>query len=167
MAEAPKVGLRPMLPDDGGVLIAIFRASIEALTGDDYDAEQQDAWMAAADDEDAFTGRLAGSLALVATLNGSPVGFASMVGADRIDMLYVHPAAARSGVGSKLVDALERLAAARGAKRMTADVSDSAREFFAARGYRAEMRQMVDRGGTWLGNTAMTKTLVASREAVQ
>ena len=37
-------------------------------------------------------------------------------------MLYVHPAAAGQGVGTMLVDALEKLAAARGAKRLTADV---------------------------------------------
>jgi putative acetyltransferase len=160
MAEArPKFNLRPMLPDDGPALTGIFRASIEELTGDDYDAEQQDAWMAAADDEEAFAARLAGELTLVATLNGSPVAFASLQGADHIDMVYVHPAAARSGVASMLVDALERLAGSRGAARITADVSDSAREFFDGRGYHSEMRNMVMRGDAWLGNTAMAKTI--------
>jgi putative acetyltransferase len=150
-----------MLPADAPALVAIFRASIEELAAEDYDVEQQDAWMAAADDEEAFAAKLAGGLTLVATLNGSPVGFAMLEGAERIDMLYVHPAVARSGVGTMLVDALERLAGARGARRLTTDASDSAREFFAARGYRAEMRQMVERGGAWLGNTAMVKTLAA------
>ena len=32
----PKPGLRPFLPDDVPVLAAIFAASIEELTGDDY-----------------------------------------------------------------------------------------------------------------------------------
>jgi len=165
MAEArPKFSLRPMLPDDSPALIAIFRASIEELTGDDYDADQQDAWMAAADDEEAFAARLAGQLTLVVTLNGSPVAFASLQGGNHIDMVYVHPAAVRSGVASMLVDALERLAASRGADHMTADVSDSAREFFAARGYGAEMRNMVMRGDAWLGNTAMTKTITDLEE---
>ena len=48
-------------------------------------------------------------------MDGSPVGFASLEGNDEIDMLYVHPAAAGQGVGTMLVDALEKLAAARGA----------------------------------------------------
>ena len=48
-------------------------------------------------------------------MDGSPVGFASLEGADDIDMLYVHPAAAGQGVGTMLIDALEKLAAARGA----------------------------------------------------
>ena len=42
--------LRPFLPTDTPVLAAIFAASIEGLTGDDYSEAQQEAWMAAADD---------------------------------------------------------------------------------------------------------------------
>ena len=51
-------------------------------------------------------------------------------------MLYVHPAAgADTASRTMLVDALEKLAAARGAGRLTADVSDAAVDFFAKRGF--------------------------------
>ena len=33
----PKPALRPMLPSDGPLLIAIFQDSVEMLTEDDYD----------------------------------------------------------------------------------------------------------------------------------
>jgi putative acetyltransferase len=122
--EQPKLGLRPYLPGDAPLLAEIFRASVEELTGDDYDPGQQAAWVAAADDEDAFAKRLAGALTLVAIMQGAPVGFASLAGAEEIDMLYVHPAAARQGVADLLVDALEKLAAGRGAKRLKADASE-------------------------------------------
>lgn len=154
--------LRPMLPADGPVLAAIFRASIEELTGDDYTEGQQAAWAAAADDEDAFTARLAGNLTIIATLAGSPVAFASLKGSDHLDMLYVHPAAVRQGVAGLLCDALEKLAAARGAKRLTTDASDTARAFFEARGFVAQRRNTVPRGDEWLGNTSMEKALAAS-----
>lgn len=160
MAEAhPTYGLRPMLPDDAAMLAEIFRDSIEGLTGDDYAPGQQDAWASAADDEADFAGRLGRQLTLVATLRQSPVGFASLRGADIIDMLYVHPAAARQGVATMLVDALEKLAAARGATRLTTEASDTARDFFGRRGYVAQQRSTVMRGGEWLGNTAMLKQL--------
>ena len=68
--------------------------------------------------------RLGDALTLIATLDGSPVGFAALKGRDQIDMLYVHPAVARQGVATMLVDALEKLAAARGAERLVTDVSD-------------------------------------------
>src|SRR5512132_2464070 len=116
----PNPALRPFLPADAPRLAEIFRASIAELTGDDYSEAQQEAWSASADDAGAFAARLAGALTLLGTIDGSPVGFASLAGREQLDMLYVHPAAAGQGVGSMLLDALEKLAASRGAGRLTA-----------------------------------------------
>ncbi len=76
-----------------------------------------------------------GQLTLVATMEGTPVAFASLKGADEVDMVYVHPAVARQGAGTMLLDALEKLAGARGAKKLTVEASDTARDFFEGRGY--------------------------------
>ena len=155
----PKPALRPFLADDTPMLAAIFVAAIEELTGEDYSEAQQQAWASAADDEEAFAKRLAGELTLIATLQNSPVGFASLKGADHIDMLYVHPGAAGQGVASMLCDALEKLAGGRGAKALTVDASDNAEGFFAKRGYEARQRNTVTVNGEWLANTTMQKTL--------
>ena len=155
----PQPALRPFLAADTPVLAAIFAAAIEQLTGDDYSEAQQQAWAGAADDEDEFGKRLAGSLTLVATLQNSPVGFASLKGGNQIDMLYVHPGAVGQGVAAMLIDALEKLAAGRGAKALTVDASDNALEFFAKRGYAAKQRNTVTVNGEWLANTTMEKTL--------
>src|SRR6266478_7582792 len=157
----PKPGLRPFLPADTPVLAAIFVAAIEELTGDDYSEAQQQAWASAADDEEAFGKRLAGQLTLIATLQNSPVGFASLKGADHIDMLYVHPSAAGQGVASMLCEALEKLAGGRGAKSLTVDASDNAQGFFAKRGYVAKQRNTVTVNGEWLANTTMQKSLTS------
>jgi putative acetyltransferase len=160
IAEAfPKMALRPFLPADGPLLADIFRESIAELTGDDYSEAQQEAWAEAADDERAFAAKLAKATTIVATLGGSPVGFAALAGADVIDMLYVHPAVSRQGVGTMLLDALEKLAAGRGAGRLTVDASDSARTFFETHGYVPQQRNSVSRAGEWLANTTMQKTL--------
>jgi putative acetyltransferase len=162
MAQAhPKLALRPMLPTDVPLLREIFRDAIEELTADDYSEAQQEAWASAADDEADFGKKLSGQLTLVATLAGSPVGFASLAGKDKIDMLYVHPAAAGQGVAAMLVDALEKLAGARGAARLTVDASDSARSFFEKRGYVAQQRNTVSVGDEWLANTTLHKQLPA------
>ena len=105
----PKAALRPYLAEDGPVLAAIFVASIEGLTGDDYSEAQQEAWAAAVDDEVEFGQRLASGLTLVATLEGVPVGFASLKGKDHVDLLYVHPDAVGQGVASMLWAALSDL----------------------------------------------------------
>ena len=106
-----------------------------------------------ADDEEQFGKRLASELTLIATLQNSPVGFASLKGADHIEMLYVHPSAAGQGVATMLCDALEKLAGARGAKILTVDASDNAQEFFRKRGYVDKQRNTVTVNGEWLANT--------------
>jgi putative acetyltransferase len=151
--------LRPFLPADTPILAAIFVASVEGLTGDDYGEAQQEAWAAAVDDETAFGRRLASQLTLVATIDGVPVGFASLKGKDQIDHVYVHPGAVGQGVAAALCDALEKLAASRGAKSLTVDASDNAAEFFARRGYEAQQRNTVSLNGEWLANTTMQKAL--------
>ena len=155
----PKPALRPFLAADTPVVAAIFVAAIQELTGDDYSEAQQEAWAAAAEDEDEFGKKLAGELTLIATMQNSPVGFASLRGTDTIDMLYVHPSVVGQGVGAMLCDALEKLAGARGAKILTVDVSDNAQEFFLKRGYVGKQRNTVTINGEWLANTTMQKTL--------
>ena len=155
----PKLALRPMLPADAPLLAEIFRESVIELTGDDYSEAQQEAWAAAAEDEQGFAKRLGQQLTLIATLEGSPIGFISLAGADTVDMLYVHPAAAGQGAAAMLADAIEKLAASRGAAKLKVDASDSALGFFQKRGYVAKQRNSVAREGEWLATTSMEKQL--------
>jgi putative acetyltransferase len=162
-----QLAMRPMLQDDVPLLAEIFRASIEELAGEDYSEAQQEAWASAADDEEAFGARLARELTLVATHGGAAIGFASLADSTRIDMLYVHPAAAGQGAGAMLCDALEKLAAARGGKELSVDASDSARGFFERRGFVAKTRNTVSLGGEWFANTTMVKPLGAPSGRMQ
>ncbi|MFL5107775.1 MAG: GNAT family N-acetyltransferase [Xanthobacteraceae bacterium] len=160
MARAhPSLALRPFLPADAPLLAEIFRASVEELTADDYSEAQQQAWAAIAQDEEAFGARLADRLTLIATLEGSPVGFVSLEGPEHLDMLYVHPAVAGQGVGTMLCDALEKIAAGRGTPRLSVEASDSARDFFGRRGYVPQRRNTVSCRGEWLASTTMEKAL--------
>lgn len=166
MARAhPKLALRPYLAEDTPLLADIFRASVSELTAEDYSEAQQRAWASAADDEAAFGKKLGSQLTLIATLEGSPVGFASLASGNKIDMLYVHPAVVGQGIGAMLIDALEKLAGSRGAAKLVVDASDSARGFFEKRGYVAQQRSTVTVGDEWLANTTLSKHLAAKREA--
>jgi putative acetyltransferase len=166
MATAhPKLALRPFLPVDTPLLAEIFRESVMELTAEDYTEAQQQAWVSAADDLEAFARRLGGQLTLIATLQGSPVGFASLESAGKIDLLYVHPAAAGQGIGAMLSDALEKLAANRGAEKLTVDASDTACGFFEKRGFVAQQRNSISVGDEWLANTTLAKSLSPKPEA--
>ncbi|HKN26826.1 MAG TPA: GNAT family N-acetyltransferase [Roseiarcus sp.] len=155
------VTLRPYVPADARRCADIFRSTIEELASDDYDPDQCEAWASAADDEHAFAARLAGALTLIAVIDGATAGFASLKGGDVIDMLYVDPEFAGQGAGRALVDALTKLAAARGAKRLTAEASEVAKPLFERLGFTAEKRNLVRVGDEWLANTTMVKSLAA------
>jgi len=157
--------MRPLLPADVLLLAEIFRVSIEELTADDYSEAQRAAWAETADDVEEFGARLSGALTLVATFGGAAVGFASLTDNSRIDMLYLHPAAAGQGAGAMLCDALEKLAAARGSKELEVEASDSARGFFEKRGFVAKTRNTVSLAGEWLANTTMVKPLAAAKRS--
>ncbi|NJL50527.1 MAG: GNAT family N-acetyltransferase [Blastochloris sp.] len=154
----PTIALRPFLPADALTAAAIFEASIGELAAEDYSDAQLAAWIASLDEE-GLAERLAGQLALVASVGGEIAGFASLVENRIIDMLYVHPEMARQGVATALVDALEKLAAARGASTLEVEASDTAEPFFRQRGYLPERRNTKVLGEEWLGNTAMRKSL--------
>ena len=160
-----KASLRPYLPADAPLLALIFQESVEVLAEDDYDPDQRAAWASVADDVGAFAKRLAGGLTIVALADGSPVGFASLAGADKLDLLYVHPDYAGQGIGAMLADALEKLAGARGAAHLTSDASDNAVPFFQKRGYEPQSRNSVIIGDEWLANTTMRKALGAKGQA--
>jgi len=88
-----------------------FYCCRRGIDDDDYSEAQREAWPAA-DDEEQFGKRLAPNNT-DRELQNSPVGFASLKGADHIDMLH-SPRRHRQGVASMLCDALEKLAGGRG-----------------------------------------------------
>lgn len=151
--------LRPFLPADTAILREIFAASIEELCADDYTEDQRVAWASAAEDAGDFARRLGAMTTLVVELDGDHLGFASLKDNAMIDMVYVHPDYAGEGIGTALMDALETIAKARGAKAVEADVSETAVAFFTARGYQQVHRNLVAREDEWLANTFMRKAL--------
>jgi putative acetyltransferase len=155
----PKPSLRPFLPADLPLLSKIRFAAIEALTVEDYDEAQRHAWASAVDDGEVFAQSLAKGLTLVALIGGGPVGFISLQDSGQIDQLYVHPGVARTGVASALVDAIEKLAAARGVATLVTEASDTAKPLFEARGYLAMHRNTIEIEGEYFGNTRMAKVL--------
>ena len=150
--------LRPYLPTDAPVLAVLFQASIEMLTEEAYSAAQRAAWAAAAEDA-GFADKLAKGLTLLVGNEEGPLGFGTLENNATVSMLYVHPHFARNGVATLIMDALEKLAAARGTRALKVDASDTALPFFTGRGYEPVQRNTVTLNGEWLANTTMEKKL--------
>lgn len=158
-AARPTHPLRPFMPADTIGLCELFAASIEELTQEDYDEDQRVAWASAAADAQAFAKRLGAMVTLVVQIDGEYAGFASLKDNTVLDMLFVHPYHAGEGVGTSLCDALERIAAARGATEISVDASETAAPFFEDRGYVATRRNSIPLDDQWLTNTTMVKKL--------
>ncbi len=164
MSDSDDFPLRPFLPGDTPALRDLFAQSIEELTADDYDEDQRLAWIETAEDAGEFAKRLGSMLTLVVQIDGEYLGFASLKDNKVIDMLYVHPDFAGEGVGTALVNALEKIAKARGADALALDASDTAVPFFERLGYQQASRNSVPLAEQWLSNTTMLKRLAASND---
>ncbi len=153
------IALRPYLSSDAPILAAIYAAAIDELTAEDYTDEQRYAWIALAEDEQTFGQKLAASLTLVAIVEGEQVGFISLRDNLSIEHLYVSPNIIREGVATALCDALEKIATARGAQKLTVDSSDTAEPFFKERGYVLQSRNTRIVDEQWLAYMTMIKEL--------
>jgi putative acetyltransferase len=153
--------VRPFLPADSHELCELFAQSIDELCTEDYDDDQRLAWISRAADGKAFGDKLAAMTTLVIKVGSDYGGFASLKDNTALAMLYVNPHYVGEGIGTALADAVERLAAARGAKEITVGSSETAVMFFEARGYIASSRNLVPVDDQWLTNTTLVKKLAA------
>jgi putative acetyltransferase len=156
--------MRPALPADYENLAILFQASIEELASDAYSDEQRALWGGKAEDQKAWAKHLSGCLVLIAEEDGEPVGFAAMRDNTIIENVHVHPDVAFMGVGRQLLDALERLAMARGAKKLSVAATDNALPFFERLGFVAMRRSTLSIGEEWLPSMVMDKALAANTD---
>ena len=73
-------------------------------------------------------------ITLVAEADGMIVGFSALLGR-RISAVYVHPQYVRQGIGSRLLAALERIAATQNIRTLRVAASLTAHPFYQANGY--------------------------------
>ncbi len=150
--------IRPYRDSDAGALARVFREAVLVTAADHYDADQRQAWSAAADDP-AFPADLARGLTMVAEWQQETAGFAQLV-EDRITLIYVHPDTARLGIATLLYQHLEDEARIQGRERLVTEASQVAHDFFLFLGFQPEAEEIVQRGGVALTRWRMQKPLI-------
>ncbi|MCA0848922.1 GNAT family N-acetyltransferase [Salipiger thiooxidans] len=153
------IDLRPLLAKDAEVAAEIFIDAVMNGTANHYSEEERRAWAGPRPDPERWRDRIGGSVGLMAERNGVPVGLMTLVAPDHIDLAFVRPSAAGSGVGTALLESLTMIARASGATKLTADVSKAARPFFERNGFELVREQSVVRRGVALMNYVMRKPL--------
>jgi putative acetyltransferase len=111
---------RAAVSDTHAVHVVRQRAIRESAAGL-YDPDALEAW-ASGGSEDELRRKIATTAAFVAVVDEHAIGWASLDGAE-VDQLYVDPGHGGIGVARCLYEAIEDLARARGAPRLTAVAS--------------------------------------------
>jgi putative acetyltransferase len=153
------VQLRDYVDPDAEATLGVFLRAVRVTAARDYTPEQVRAW--APDDVDpaAWAARRAAARTRVAVRDGVVVGFTDVDAAGYVDMLFVDPAAARTGVARAQLDWAVRTARADGAAELTTHASVTARPFFAAHGFELVAEQHPVRRGVTLTNYRMRRPL--------
>jgi putative acetyltransferase len=102
------VRVREARPDDRSAIRDCHVAAIRVFGPDAYEDRQVAAWADKGDPEDDYPVEASGHYLVVAERDDHVVGYGHLVPTEaEIRAVYVHPDAARDGVGTTVLDALE------------------------------------------------------------
>ena len=133
------VTIREMLPKDAKTFLEVHHAAARGIAGKDYPSAVIEAWAPMPITDKHVEGVLSNpdkEYRMVAEINGRVVGIGAVVLANaELRACYVAPDASRQGVGSLLVQEIERVSRAHGLKMLDLDATVTAERFDISLGY--------------------------------
>lgn len=154
---------RAFAESDLEALLELFRAAVEGLAAECYDAAQRAAWAPPQPDRDAWRRRLGGQhCSLAVDAQDRLLGFIAYDGGGHVDLLYTAPEQARNGVARALYEHAERTMIGRGAATAFTEASRVARPFFERCGFRVTEPEQVSVRSQQFQRYRMLKVLSAS-----
>ncbi len=151
--------IRRATPEDAEGITPVHVASIRTLCAKDYTQEQIDAWAGWKSPEKYRAAMAAGEVFFVATVDDRVVGF-SVLFADEVKAVYVHPDHVGRRIGRALLDAVENKARARGVDELRLTSTLTSIGFYESRGYvRGQTHEHPVTGGVTLTCVHFTKRL--------
>jgi putative acetyltransferase len=128
--------LRNYVEADISQISRLYFFTVRTINSRDYSKEQIEAWAPEIYPDSYWKERWNNDYTvLVAEENNQIVGFAEFRSNGEVDCFYVHHEWQGMSVGSKLMNAIERIAKRKEIARIFADVSLTAKPFFAAKGF--------------------------------
>jgi len=152
--------IRKYQEEDAIYLAKIYYNTIHRVNIRDYSEEQVNVWAPDSCLElDGWKKKWKKITPLVATNRNKIVGFIEFESNGHIDCFYCHHDWIGKGVGSELMQAIEERAKQQNIKRIYAEVSITAKNFFKSKGFYILKKQTIVRQGVNLENFIMEKTL--------
>lgn len=157
-SNSPILSIRKGNMEDLPEMLHLFQDTITTICKNDYTQEQLEVWSSGARNEARWLEVMRNQFVLVAQFNQQIAGFCTLDG-EHIDLLFVHKDHQHQGIASQLYDLIEKKAIQQHKKRLTADVSKTARLFFEKVGFLVIQEQTVNVKGIDLNNYKMEKIL--------
>lgn len=150
------MNIRRAIPEDIPQIRELFQSTILHVNAKDYSPEQTRAWAARGDGTAHWEERISTQYFIVTEEQGAITGFAALRTDGCINSMFVHKDYQGRGIASALLADVVRKARQEGMRRLTADVSITARPFFEKRGFAVEKEQTVCIVGVEMRNYVMS-----------
>lgn len=155
------VNIRQALISDIPELKELYQNTVLNINRKDYSQEEVEDWASCGDDINRFVELFAEQYYIVAIDEQDKiVGFASVNDSGYMHTLFVHQDCQRQGIATLLYNHLKKYAQARGAKRLSSEVSITAKPFFEKQGFHVDEVQNRRANNLCLINYKMSKALV-------
>lgn len=145
--------------NDYKIVADLFYHTVHTICASDYTEKQLEAWAPTPIDYKKWQERLDRKKPFLAIIDSRIVGFIELEMDGHIDCFYVDKNYQRKGVGSFLLDHVEKLASSRNYEKMYAEVSITAKPFFLKHGFRVLKENIVRTNNQELKNFIMEKTI--------
>jgi N-acetylglutamate synthase-like GNAT family acetyltransferase len=151
--------IRRAAKSDAHEIRHLFYGTVHSVCSRDYSQEQVNAWAPTERDAARWAQRQETRLVFVAERRRQLIGFAELEPSGHIDGFYVHKDFQHRGAGTALMIYIAQAAEERGISRLYAEVSITARPFFARHGFIIlKAQEVVHRGVPFL-NYRMERSL--------
>ena len=154
--------VRPLREGEERTFLDIHTRAVRGLATAHYPPEVIERWSGQPTDARlaAFAANAGHEVRLLAEMDGEPVGLGVMVVANAdLRACYVVPEAARKGVGTALVRAIEELAGQNGLEKLELRSSLNAEPFYLSLGYQSEGRTEIRLGEQPMTAVRMSKSI--------
>lgn len=154
-----KILLRKASLDDAPAIIELYTETVLSVCVNDYTKEQLEIWANLGRDSKRWENRICSQFFIVAEIESSMAGFASLTPENYLDVFYVSKNHQGMGVANILFGAIQEKALASAGLIIRADVSITAKPFFEKQGFRLIKKQDNEIGGLVIANYHMEKSL--------